>query len=58
MEKETINVLKAFGIGAGVIVLIGAVAVGMYAYGKILETRYLSLQIKQAKRDLGIDYTT
>lgn len=55
METETIKTLRGLGIASGFIVLIGAVAVSFYAYNKMLEAQLLRLNIKQAKRDLGIE---
>ncbi len=57
METETAKLFRAAGISAGVIILIGLVVGGFYAYGKILDTKYVKLQIKQAERDLGIEET-
>ncbi len=54
MEQETVKILRAIGISAGVLLLIALVAIGFYAYSKVLETKLTKLNIMQAKKDLGI----
>lgn len=55
MEPSAVKVLRGLGISAGGILLIAGVAVSFYAYSKYLEAVYLKLQIKQIKKDLGIE---
>ena len=50
---EIKGVLKAIGIGSGVVLLITAVGVGVFAYRSYLETIKLKLEISLLKNELN-----
>lgn len=52
MDSEEIKkVLKAVGIGSGVILVLITAGLGIYAYRSYLEIQLLNLEIKQLRED-------
>ena len=52
-SKDIKNLLRTVGIPLGLVVLLGAIGVGVYAYRNYLETVKLKLEIKELKKDLS-----